>query len=116
MARPRAPPAEALPWGAMSLPPTAGAAGETVGITIAFDPADPVAGSAPAAWAVEELRGVLARRGVTARVVPPDSPPAAAFHLRLAALDGPAGRPAGPEQLSVQGEEPPSKGRLRLAG
>ena len=87
------------------------AAGETAGITIAFDPSDPVAGSAPGAWAVEELRGVLARRGVTARVVPPDSPPAAAFHLRLAALDGPAGRLAGLEQLSVQG-----RSRLRRGG
>jgi hypothetical protein len=109
----------------MRLPPAAGdagdaghagASGETAGVAIAFDPADPVARSAPVAWAVEELRGVLARRGLPARVSPPDGPPPAAFHLRLTALDGPSDRPAGPEQLSIQGEGPQGGRRLRLAG
>ena len=40
-------------------------------ITIAVDPADPVAASGPVAWAIERLRDAFARREVATRIVYP---------------------------------------------
>src|SRR5207237_5685448 len=46
----------------------AGAAEE---VSIVIDPADPIASAAPVAWAVDELRRALDRRGRAVTMVPP---------------------------------------------
>ncbi len=75
---------------------TAGVKGlgaEARGVAILFDPADPVASSAPARWAAAELQRALANRGVTAAIVETESAvPASSLRVRSAGYADAAAR------------------------
>jgi hypothetical protein len=71
--------------------PVASAAAVQPGVALIIDPRDPVAASAPAGWAAEELRQVLVARQIAVEMAGSlDQARAAATRIRIAGIASPA--------------------------